>query len=82
MKSTIVLTATARREAERNGLGERLSALAPDACMMKGDFIDVPAAAGTVSFVIRSRRLVVVPDGGAHVLVFELDYPARPPQRR
>ena len=81
MKSTIELTASARREVERAGIGDRLAALSLDAGMMKGDFIDIATVTGVVSFVIRSRRLVVS-DEDSRLMVFELDYPARPAIRR
>lgn len=81
MKSTIELTASARREVERAGIGKRIAALTFDAGMMKGDFVDVATETGVVGFVIRSRRLVIS-DDDSPFMVFELDYPARPPMHR
>lgn len=81
MKSTIELTATARRQVERTGLGKRIAALALDPRIMKGDFIDIATGNGSTAFVVRSRRLVV-PNDGEPLLVFELDFPARPPLGR
>lgn len=78
MKSSIALTASARRQAEQKGVLGRIERLHLEAWTARGDLVEVPATDGAVTFVVCSRRIRVAPDG-ALTLVLELDHPARRP---
>ncbi len=80
MKSILDLTATARRHAAEAGLLDRLERLQLQAWVGRGDLIELRTGMQRDTFVVRARRVLVAEDGD-QTLVFELDYPPRPPPR-
>ncbi|EKF17258.1 hypothetical protein [Nitratireductor pacificus] len=80
MKTSIELTASARRKAETASVAGLLAGLAIGEWARKGDFVELAGEREAVTFLIRARRIRVAADGG-QTLVFELDHPPRPAVR-
>jgi hypothetical protein len=77
MKTRIEFTPIARRHAQEHGVLEKLERLELNAWSQIDDLVELGAATGSETFIIRSRRITVSMDE-KQTLIFKLDYPPRP----